>query len=69
MTKKRCFKTLSTGAATPKKNLKSSKFSGLAASLTRPKDEDANELGNALRLLSDQRKKNEMLMEEQGPML
>jgi hypothetical protein len=49
--------------------LKSSKFSGLAASLTRPKDEDANELGNALRLLSDQRKKNEMLMEEQGPML
>jgi len=30
-----------------------------SATTSRPKEENANQLGNALRILSDQRKKNE----------
>ena len=51
----------------PPKPKSSSKNPGLSALMLKsPKEENANDLGNALRLLSDQRKKNEALLEEQA---
>lgn len=52
------FTSVTIGPITPKTSFKS-----LGLGSKRPKDENASDLGSALRALSDQRKKNEALVQ------